>query len=41
MDSKTYKDIKEEITYLENKKSQYGWTQKDAERYEYLIKYIV
>ena len=40
MDSQEYEEIKEEIVYLENKKSQYGWTKKDVERYEYLIKYM-
>ena len=40
MDSQVYREIKEELKYLAEKKSQYGWTQKDVDRYEYLSKYI-
>lgn len=29
-------EIDEEIKYLEQKKSTYGWTQQDAIRYEWL-----
>jgi hypothetical protein len=40
MYSQTYREIKEELKYLAEKKSQYGWTQKDADRYKFLSKYI-
>lgn len=40
MDNQTYREIKEELKYLAEKKSQHGWTQKDVDRYEYLSKYI-
>jgi hypothetical protein len=32
------KEAREEIEYLLEKKAKYGWTQQDAERYEYLKK---
>ncbi len=36
MDSNTEREIREEIEYLLEKRAQYGWTKKDAERYHYL-----
>lgn len=40
MDSQRENEIREEIAYLEEKKSNYGWTQKDADRYHYLKKLL-
>jgi len=40
MDSQTEKEILEEIKYLEEKKGNYGWTQKDVDRHYFLKKYI-
>lgn len=31
------KEAREEIEEFLEKKAQYGWTQKDAERYQYLL----
>jgi hypothetical protein len=40
MDSQTEKEIREEIAELEEKKSNYGWTRKESERYHYLKKLL-
>lgn len=36
MNSQYIKELEEELSYLYNKKSNYGWTSKDADRAEYL-----
>lgn len=36
MDSQWESEIKEEMSYLEKKKVEYGWTQDDADRYNKL-----
>lgn len=40
MDSQRENEIREEIAELEEKKSSYGWTQKDVDRYYYLKKLL-
>jgi len=40
MDSQRENQIKEEIEELEAKRVNYGWTQKDADRYNYLVSLI-
>lgn len=40
MDSQTRNEITEELDYLYNKRSTYGWTQTDADRVKYLEKFL-
>lgn len=40
MDSQQESEILEEIEYLEKKQINYGWTEEDATRYNYLIKKV-
>ena len=40
MDSNTEKEINEELDELEDKRNRRGWTQRDADRYNYLREYV-